>query len=170
MLIAASLLEQIRHVVGSVLLVFANVAFTGSLLLSAAMAGSIVWYSKRRPKGAPLSWGQAMAAAMYVSFILFFFFGVVPDRWLVYAGGELGMRSDGILAGPGSTGWLGPGGLWHRFPVVITKATLADIGATIIYGVGLSTTYAVWRIWQARGEKQADVVETSTYGRPLVKS
>ena len=170
MIIASSLLEQIRHVIGSILLGFANVAFTGSLLLSAAMAGSIVWYAKRRPKGASLTWGQAMASAMYVSFMLFFFFGVVPDRWLVYAAGELGMRSDGILAGPGSTGWLGPGGLWHSFPIVITKATIADIGATLIYGVGLGGTFALWKTWQNRGEKQTEEVETSTYGRPLVKS
>lgn len=161
---AASLPSQVWHVVCSIAKAFANVAFTGSLLLSAAMVASVIWYSKRRPKGALLTWGQAMFAAMYVSFMLFFFFGVVPDRWLVYSGGELGMRSDSILAGPGSTGWL------KSLPLVITKATVADIGATIIYGLGLTTTVKLWGIWQKRGEGQTQEVETSTYGRPLVKS
>ena len=161
---AGSLVHQIWHIICSIAKAFANVAFTGSLLLSFAMAGSVVWYSKRRPKDAPLTWGQAMAAAMYVTFMMFFFFGVVPDRWLTYAGGPLGMRANAIVAGPGSTGWL------RTLPIVITKATVADIGATIIYGVGLVGTTKLWKIWQSRGQSVSDEVQTSTYGRPLVKS
>jgi len=161
---ATSLGHQIWVVICGIAKGFANVAFTGSLLLSFAMAGAVVWYSKRRPKDAPLTWGQAMFAAMFVTFMLFFFFGVVPDRWLVYAAGSLGMRSDAILAGPGSHGWL----KW--LPFIISKATIADIGATMIYGVGLVTTTKVWGIWQNRGATTGDDVETSTYGRPLVKS
>jgi uncharacterized membrane protein len=164
MVIAASLMKQIWVVICGIASAFANVAFTGSLLLSAAMAAGVVLYAKRRPKGASLTWGQAMLAAIYVSFLLFFFFGVVPDRWMVYASGELGMRSDSVLAGPGSTGWL------KALPVVITKATVADIGTTIIYGVGLVTTTKIWALWQKRGEGVKEEVETSTYGRPLVKS
>ncbi len=164
MIIADSFPAQLWHVITSILKVFANVAFTGSLLLSALMAASVVWYAKRRPKGTPLTWGQAMLAAMYVTFMLFFFFGVVPDRWLVYAAGELGMRSDAVLAGPGSTGWF------KSLPIVISKATIADIGATIIYGLGLSVTFVLWSVWQKRGEGPSEEVETSTYGRPLVKS
>ena len=42
MIIAASFLEQVRHVIGSILLGFANVAFTGSLLFSFALLGAVV--------------------------------------------------------------------------------------------------------------------------------
>ncbi len=164
MIIAASLFEQVRHVIGSILLAFANVAFTGSLLVSFALAGAVVLYSKRRPKGAPLSWGQAMFAGMYVTFAMFWFFGVVPDRWLNYAQGSLGMRSDSILAGPGSTGWL------KDLPVVISKGAIADIVTTIIYGIGFTLAVAMWALWQKRGETVSEEVETSPYGRPLVKA
>ncbi len=164
MIIAASFLEQVRHVIGSILLGFANVAFTGSLLLSFALVGAVVMLSKRRPKDAPLSWGQAMFAAMYVTFTLFWFFGVVPDRWLNYAQGSLGMRSDAILAGPGSTGWF------KNIPVVISKSTIADIVTTVIYGVGFTLTVSLWALWQKRGQAVTEEIETSPYGRPLVKA
>jgi hypothetical protein len=144
---------------------FANVAFTGSLLLSFAMMGSILWYAKRRPKDASLSWGEAMFAAMYVTFILFFFFGVVPDRWLNYAEGSLGMRSDAILAGPGSTGWF------EGSPVVISKQAVADIVTILIYGLGFNLAVILWAVWQKRGSATTSAdVETSPYGRPLVKA
>ena len=52
MIIAASFFEELKHVLGSIVNGFLNVAFTGSLLLTIAMVGSIVWYSKRRPVGA----------------------------------------------------------------------------------------------------------------------
>jgi hypothetical protein len=164
MIIAASFVEQVIHVLYSIAMAFANVAFTGSLILSFAMTWSILWYAKRRPQGAPLSWGQAMAAAMYVTFILFFFFGVVPDRWLNYAEGSLGMRSDAILAGPGSTGWF------ENIPVVISKQAVADIVTILIYGLGFNLAVIMWAVWQKRGATTEQVEPTSTYGRPLVKA
>ncbi len=164
MIIAASFFSELWNVITSTLKGFANVAFTGSLLLSLAMAGSIIWYAKRRPKGASLTWGQAMASAMYVTFVMFFFFGVVPDRWLNYAEGELGMRTDALLAGPGSTGWF------EGIPVVISKATIADLVTVALYGLGMNVTIWLWAVWQKRGSEPAAEVEKSTYGRPLVKA
>ena len=150
---------------------FANVAFTGSLLVAIAMTAGILWYAKRRPAGEPLTWGQAMAAAMYITFLLFWAFGVVPHQWLTYAEGEMAMRSDAILAGRGSTGWLQHlPGTTKPFPVVITKATVSDLVTVNIYGVAFVASVAVWARWQKRGEKKTEVVETSTYGRPLVKA
>ena len=143
---------------------FANVAFTGSLLLSLALTAGIVWYAKRRPVGTPLSWGQAMAAALYVTFLMFWAYGVVPDKWLNYAEGDLEMRSDAILAGPGSTGWL------KDLPIVISKEAVAHIVTTIIYGLAFTITIAMWAVWQGRGDKKVDEVEKSSYGRPLVKA
>ena len=68
-----------------------------------------------------------------------------------------------ILAGPGSTGWL------KDFPVVISKAAVSDFVVINIYGIGMVATVAVWAIWQKRGQ-QTEEVETSNYGRPLVKA
>ena len=148
----------------SVIKGFSNVAFTGSLIATAAMTAAIFAYAKRRPKGTPLTWGQAMLAGTYVTFLLFFAFGVVPHQWLTYAEGQLAMRSDAILAGPGSTGWL------KDIPIVISKEVLSHIVATTIYGVMFTGSLKVWGAWQTRGEGQTEAVETSTYGRPLVKA
>jgi hypothetical protein len=163
-LAAASLGSQIWHVICSCAKAFANVAFTGSLLLSLVMTAAILLYAKRRPKVAELTWGQAMAAAAYVSFLLFFFFGVVPDRWRVYSAGSLGMRADSILAGPGSTGWL------KDLPIVVSKAVVSDLVTVNLYMIGLVACFKVWGAWQNRGADAGEEVETSTYGRPLVKS
>ncbi len=163
-MITASFADDLRHVTGSIVDGFLNVAWTGSLLLSVAMVGAVVWYAKRRPKDALLTWGQAMAAAAYVTFLIYWFFGVVPDRWMNYAEGEMAMRSDAVLAGPGSTGWL------TELPIVITKQTVADIVTVNIYGVGLVAGVVMWSIWQKRGQTKTVEVETSTYGRPLVKA
>ena len=164
MITAASFASQVWHVICSIASGFANVAFTGSLLLTGGLTALVFLYSKRRPKDAPLTWGQAMAASMYVTFVMFWFFGVVPDRWMNYAGGGLAMRSDAILAGPGSTGWF------KGLPVVISKATIADLVTVNIYMLGLALTMVMWSVWQKRGSKVAAEVERSTFGRPLVKA
>lgn len=143
---------------------FANVGFTGSLLLTFLMAGLVVWYSKKRPVGAPLTWGEAMAASLFATFGLFWAFGVVPHQWLTYAEGEMAMRSDALLAGPGSTGWL------KDLPIVISKQTLSDLIAVNLYGAAFVGTIALWAVWQGRGQKTTDEVEKSNYGRPLVKA
>jgi hypothetical protein len=101
---------------------------------------------------------------MYVTFGLFWAFGVVPHQWLTHAEGNLAMRSDAILVGPGSTGWL------QDFPVVITKATLSDFIAVNLYGIAFVVAISMWAVWQGRGSKKTDEIETSAYGRPLVKA
>ena len=164
MITAASFVSELWHVICSIAKGFANVAFTGSLLFSLSLAALVVLYSKRRPRDASLTWGQAMAAAMYAVFVMFWFFGVVPDRWMNYAEGAMAMRSDAILAGSGSTGWL------QDLPIVISKATIADLVTVNIYMIGLTLTMVMWSVWQKRGTKVADKVEQSTYGRPLVKA
>ena len=147
---------------------FADVAFTGSLIVTALFAAGVVIYSKRRPAGASLSWGEAMAASVYCTFGLVWAFGVVPHQWLAYSQGPLAMRSDAILAGPGSTGWLGPEG-FIEIPVVITKATLSDLIAVNLYGIAFAGAIALWAVWPGRGSKQTEEVEKSAFGRPLVR-
>ena len=161
---AASLGESLKVIVENIFLGFANVAFTGSLILSFIMAGAVVLYSKRRPKDAYLTWGEAAASSVFCTFGLFWAFGVVPHQWLTYSGSELAMRSDAILAGPGSTG------LAEFSPIVISKQTLADLIAVGIYGLAFTLTLVLWAVWQKRGQKKTDEVEKSNYGRPLVKA
>ena len=131
---AESLLSQLGTIVSSIAKGFANVAFTGSLIVMALLALIVVLYSKRRPKDAYLSWGEAAAASVFVTFGLFWAFGVVPHQWLTYAASELAMRSDAILAGPGSTG------LAEWSPIVISKQTVADLIAVGIYGMAFTVT------------------------------
>jgi len=161
---AESLLSQLGTIVSSIAKGFANVAFTGSLIVMALLALIVVLYSKRRPKDAYLSWGEAAAASVFVTFGLFWAFGVVPHQWLTYAASELAMRSDAILAGPGSTG------LAEWSPIVISKQTVADLIAVAIYGMAFTVTLLLWSVWQKRGQKKTEEVEKSAYGRPLVKA
>ena len=82
------------------------VAFVGSVLVSIVMTVGILWEMRRRPVGAPLSWGEAMFAATYIFFLMFWVYGVVPHQWLAWADNELGWRSDSYLLGPSSTSTL----------------------------------------------------------------
>jgi len=161
---AESILSQFGTILSSIKDGFTNVAFTGSLIVMFLMAGAVVLYSKRRPKDAYLSWGEAMGSSVFCTFGLFWAFGVVPHQWLTYSGSELAMRSDAILAGPGSTG------LMEWSPIVISKQTLADLIAVGIYGLAFTLTIVLWSVWQKRGQKKTDEVEKSNYGRPLVKA
>ena len=163
-MITASFGAELWHVICSMAKAFASVPFTGSLLVSALMTGLIVLYSKRRKRDAELTWGQAMGASFYVTFLMFWFFGVVPDQWMKYAEGTMAMRSDALLAGPKSTGWF------EWLPITITKATVADLVTVHLYVIGLALTMFMWALWQNRGQKTTDEVATSTYGRPLVKA
>ena len=57
---------------------FLNEAFLFSFVLSTVLAFLAIPYAKRRPKGTPISWGEAMLAAVYVFGTMFLAFGVVP--------------------------------------------------------------------------------------------
>lgn len=164
MIAAESIGSQLWSIVDAIRSGFANVAFTGSLIVMFLLAGVVVLYSKKRPKDAYLTWGEAAASSVFCTFALFWAFGVVPHQWLIYSGSELAMRSDAILAGPGSTG------LMEWSPVVISKQTLADLIAVNLYGIAFVGTVILWAVWQNRGKKKTDEVETSNYGRPLVKA
>src|SRR5262245_61701417 len=89
------------------------VAFTMSILVTVVMALGLVLVGKRRPVGTPLTWGEAMVASVYVFFLLFWAYGVVPHLWLAWADNELTWRPDKLVFGPGEIlkpqangGWL----------------------------------------------------------------
>jgi hypothetical protein len=143
------------------------VAFVSSILVTVLMTLGIVWKAKRRPVGTPLTWGEAMAASVYVFFLLFWIYGVVPHLWLAWADNELRWRPDKLLFGPGDIlkpraqdGWL---------PFTLTYQTVRDIIATLIYGAMLTGNAAAIVLWQKRGKKAAAAIERSEYGRPLVR-
>lgn len=137
------------------------VALVASILVMVVMTAAIFPYMKRRPVGTPLSWGEAMFAATYVFFILFWAYGVVPHQWLMLADNEWSWRADVIVVGPGE--------ILEYLPFTVTKQVLRDLIAVGIYGVILVLNVVVWMLWQNRGEKKAPEVETSRFGRPLVK-
>jgi hypothetical protein len=141
------------------------VAFIGSVLVALAMSLGILWYAKRRPVGRSLSWGEAMFAGTYVFFLMFWVYGVVPHQWLTWTQNELKWRTDALLIGPGSNAWKP----LQSSPITMSKATIGDIVVVGIYGGFLVAQVALFSVWQNRGKKKAAEVETSQYGRPLVK-
>ena len=57
--------------------------------------------SKRRPKGTPLSWGEAMLASVYVFGTMFLAFGIVPHQWILHSDSDLLWTKSYIIYGPG---------------------------------------------------------------------
>ena len=148
-----------------------NTAFTLSWLVTLVMVAGILEFAKRRPAGAPLSWGQANMGAMYVFLLMFWVYGVVPHQFLVYADNELSWRVDRLVVGPTGLGFTnGEGLLEWILPFQVTYLVVRDIFAVTIYGLALAATVALFAVWQARGKvAPTDEVEQSTYGRPLVR-
>ena len=143
-----------------------NVAFVFSFLLTVVMTLAVIPLAKRRPLGTPLSWGEAMVAAVYSFFVMFLAYGVVPHQWLTHAGNELNWRADRFIIGPK----LGSKHLLKYLPFSITRQAAQDTIAALIYIVFFGLQIFVWVWWQKRGSKKAGAKElTSSYGRPLVK-
>jgi hypothetical protein len=134
------------------------------------MTWGVLWYAKRRPVGTPVTWGEAMIGAVYVFFLAFLAYGVIPHQWLSLAENELSWRADRIVYGPGDIikpisqgGWL---------PLDITYRTLSDSIAAAFYIVFFGMQIWLWIKWQDRGKAAAAesaAIPTSTYGRPLIK-
>ena len=145
------------------------VAFALSILVTVALVGVILAYTKRRPVGTPVTWGEAMFGAMIVFFGMFWIYGVVPHQWLAWADNELNWRTDKLFVGPG--GILRAQAQGGSFPFTITYVVIRDIIASGIYVVAIGGQVALWMIWQNRGKKAeaAEAVELSSFGRPLVR-
>lgn len=140
------------------------IAFATSLILALLGNLAIVLYSKRRKPGASLSWGEAIAAATFAFFMWNLWWGIVPHQWITLADNEWNWRTDRIF--------VGPGGIFeaNRFqPLTISYAALRDLVVLVIYGVSLGLHVFHWAHWQDRAKPKAEVVPTTTYGRPLVR-
>lgn len=146
--------------------------FIGSVIVLLAMIGVVRVVGKRRAVDAELSWGEAMFAAVYVFFVMFWAYGVVPSSWLGLADNELKWRPDRYELGPASKmHWP----ILQNVPANVSAQTFRDIIVVGIYVVLLVGHVALWSWWQGRGEaaqkKQKAIEEaTTTFGRPLVKS
>jgi Na+-driven multidrug efflux pump len=142
-------------------------AFLLSLGVTIGLTAIAMAYGKRRPVGTPLTWGEAMVASVYVFFIIFLIYGVVPHQWLAWADNELGWRKDKILAGPASVSEKTIG---LEFPMTINYEHIRDVLAAGIYIVALGVQIALWAMWQNRGKTKPKEIPTSAFGRPLVKA
>ena len=144
----------------------ANTAFLVSLIAATLLTLAAIPYGKRRPRGTPVSWGEAMLAATYAFGVMFLAFGVVPHQWIADA--DLGWNRTYIVYGP--WGILKPqsAGGWN--PITLQYQAIRDIVVVIIHVYFFGLLIFIWNWWQKRGADTAPKeLETSTYGRPLVK-
>jgi hypothetical protein len=136
------------------------IAFVTSLIATGLFLIPAVIVARRRPKGTPLTWGEALIAGTYAFFMMWWVYGVVPHWWLTWADSELGWRTDKIFVGPGR--------VLEVVPFTINGVVVRDIIVVLIYVFFLGAQIAAWALWQGRGEKKVEI-ETSEYGRPLVR-
>ena len=105
------------------------VAFTTACIVLIAISSIGLWYRKRRPAGTPLTWGEAMVAAVYMFFVFFWAYGVVPHFWLAWADSQLKWAPNKYLLLPRysktpctTTNWC-----WkYPGPITVTMQSLAN--------------------------------------------
>lgn len=143
-------------------------------LIASALIGTLAlvlpyrYYSKRRPIGGPLTWGEAMVSATWAFFLMFWWYGVVPHQWLTLADNEWNWRPDKNWAGP-SFGLSD--GILTKLPFDMNYQIARDLIAGGIYVVALGLNGALFVMWQNRGKKAPSTeLERSDYGRPLVRT
>ncbi len=163
-------------------------SFVTSVVVTLLLSGVIIWEARRRPPGSRLTWGEGFAAGLFIFGMLLMIYGVVPDRFLKWADGDLKWRSDkvGIPLGPfghylhewfgiGSHNALWPNGIkffgTDRGKIVFTYQDMRDLIASLIYGIGLAAQIGLWVWWQRRGRRaeRPAIEPASAYGRPLVR-
>ncbi len=144
-----------------------NQAFLSALIATLVLSLAIIPYGKRRPVGAPFSWGEAMLASTYMFGVLFLAFGILPHQWIDHADKDLGWSKDNIIYGPFDILKPESAGGWN--PITLQYEAVRDIVAVTLHALlfGLYIYLAIW--WQKRGDVKPKELPTSTYGRPLVK-
>ena len=144
-----------------------NQAFLTALIATLVLSLAIIPYGKRRSVGAPFSWGEAMLASTYIFGVLFLAFGILPHQWIDHADKNLGWRKDMLLLGPFDI--LKPKASGGQFPFTISYEALRDIVVVVIHVIFIGILIALGAWWQKRGQAVTKEIETSPYGRPLVK-
>jgi hypothetical protein len=146
-----------------------NQAFIVSFVATTLLALVVIPYGKRRDHQRRATWGEAMLGATYVFGVLFLAFGVVPHQFIVHADNDLGWRKDKLVYGPFDL--LRPDSVGGSFPIVISYEAIRDIMVIVIHAYYIGIMIWLFSWWQKRGAVAAapKQLETSSYGRPLVK-
>lgn len=159
------------------------VEFVVSLLVTGLSLAVYHWYAGRVAVDKKMTWGEAMIAGMYVFYMFFWVYGVVPHYWLEWADKGLGWRADRFFQGPSfgifengageSIGMFADQNSGGWMPFTIPYLILRDIIAVLIHVVFLGANIWYWNHWQtraARVEAREKIVEQpSDFGRPLVR-
>jgi len=151
------------------------VAFAVSVALLVGGIGLCIAVGRRRPPGAPFTWGEALVAATFVFGLMLLGYGIVPNQWLKWADNELLWRPDRILLSISSNGvefGNKAAQIGGRGRVLVNYQALRDILVAGIYGVMLGAHVVLWMAWQKRGRKlepAPEIERTSAFGRPVVK-
>jgi len=147
---------------------FLNEAFLFTFVLSTILAIAPVFYARRRPKGTPVTWGEAMLASVYVFGTMFLAFGIVPHQWIAHSDSDLLWTKSYIIYGPGDI--LKPKALGGHFPFTASYEAVRDIVVVLLHVYYFGLIIFLWKVWQVLGDtKPTTEIATSTYGRPLVK-
>jgi hypothetical protein len=141
------------------------------MVATIAMSAALFIYGSRRPEGTPLTWGEAMLGSVWVFFLAFLAYGIVPHQWLTLAENEWSFRADRIVE---LWGLVRPQSLGGWFPFDITYRAVSDTIATLFYGVFIVAQIVMFLRWQDRTKRaesktQAALAKTSSFGRPLIK-
>jgi hypothetical protein len=144
-----------------------NQAFLFSFGLTLVLALVIIPVGKRRAVNRKATWGEAMFGSAYVFGVMFLAFGVVPHQWIDHADKDLGWRKDKIIYGPFDI--LKPQAMGGPFPFTISYEAVRDIIVLVIHGVFFALMIYLFAWWQKRGVVKPKEIETSSYGRPLVR-
>ena len=149
-------------------LFFFNQAFLFSLVLSTGLSLLVLPYAKRRPKGTPTSWGEAMLAAVFAFGTMFVAFGVVPHQFIDHADKNLAWNKANVIYGPWDI--LKPKALGGGFPFTMSYEAIRDIIVILIHVWYFGLIIYLWGKWQKRGDGAPSTeLATSTFGRPLVR-
>lgn len=140
------------------------VAFIVSLVVTAVFAGIVALVAKRRAPGTPITWAEAILAAVFVTAFMVLVYGIVPNQWLLWADNELAWRKDRYFFGDKGLQFFGRG------RILFPKEALRDIIASIIYVVALVAHVWAWLWWQKRGKARpaSTEVKESAFGRPML--
>ena len=140
------------------------VAFIISLLVTGVFAGIVALVANRRRPGTPLTWAEAILAAVFVTAMMVHIYGIVPNQWLLWADNELAWRKDSYFFGENGVQFFGRG------RILIPKEVLRDVIATVIYVVAIVAHVLVWTGWQKRGKAKpgSTEVKESAFGRPML--
>ncbi len=147
-------------------------AFVSSLLILIVGTGICLLVARKRPRGTPLTWGEAFIGGTWVFALMIVAYGNVPHQWLDFADNELLWRPDRILLGISSEGVKfgdDASAMTGSGRVLVSYQAIRDIVAAMLYIVFLGVQMYLWSAWQKRGTPKSEVEPTSRFGRPLIR-